>query len=126
MYLEEDHDVLWFDVSMNNFPPMQMFHCLQRLKHNIATELLPLFPLQPINHTPIPCILHQQKHMELIMEMPISLDHIGVINHVTDLELPDKLVDHLVFFNCGFHDLFQGTDEVGALVAAEVNLAEFA
>ena len=84
---------------MDDFVPVKMVNRIKCLEKYFCAELLTLFLLQIVYHTAVSRILHQQKYMKLVIKMTIGFYHVWMIGHVTDFQLSDKLIHHLVLLN---------------------------
>jgi hypothetical protein len=63
--------------------------------------------------------------MVLVVKMGIKLDDIGVVEGVVDLKLAGELLDHVVFYNSGLKDLFDGIEGACGFVDGFVNVTKF-
>lgn len=116
---------------MGNFHIMQIVDGTANLLHPLGNLHLrqPSFGLmlfQVVEEGASFHVLHQQVNVGGVVEEPVELHDVGVLEEGLQLHLPDQLVLQVVFLYDVLWDLFQSVQCFGLQVPAWVHLAEFA
>ena len=88
------YDILWFDVSVNDFQGVNFVDCFTDLFHQEGHfsfgQIGVLFQVI----IQLPTCTHFQDNVNVlyIIKIPVHLDDIGVVQENLDLKLPDKLL----------------------------------